>query len=192
MLTVAIEDYTGIEVDHFALFDFDGFETIIDGIGGVEICVDYRVKDSKSGLDLPAGCTTAGGDQALAWVRSRATLELVDGQWRVMPGVSDLVRNERQQDVILQVFSNVKNFDSPSELTRKVRTLADAFTLSNSIGIGEAVDLAWDLRSLDLNAVHRMTIPVTFYVNEREDQVLLPTVSFQDLILDIYPDVEFG
>jgi LCP family protein required for cell wall assembly len=192
MLTVAIEDYTGIEIDHFALFDFDGFEEIIDGIGGVEICVDYRVRDSKSGLDLPAGCTEAGGEQALAWVRSRATLELVNGEWRVMPGVSDLARNERQQEIILQVFSKVKDFDSPSELTRKVSALADAFTLSDSIGIGEAVDLAWDLRGLDLATVHRFTIPVRFYVNEREDQVLLPTASFQDLILEIYPDVEFS
>jgi hypothetical protein len=38
-LAVAVEDFTGIEIDNFVVFDFDGFRAIIDRVGGVEVCV---------------------------------------------------------------------------------------------------------------------------------------------------------
>ncbi len=38
-VALAVEDYTGIAVDHFAILGLDGFVEIIDSIGGLEICV---------------------------------------------------------------------------------------------------------------------------------------------------------
>ena len=61
LLSGAVEDFTGVEVDHFALFTFDGFEEIIDEVGGVEICVDYAVRDRKAFLNLPAGLHPSHG-----------------------------------------------------------------------------------------------------------------------------------
>lgn len=145
LLSGAVADFTGVEVDHFALFTFDGFEEIIDEVGGVEICVDHAVRDRKAFLDLPAGCTDATGAQALAWVRSRSTLEYVDGLWRTMEGVSDLTRNERQQDVILSMLQTASQFDSPQELAGVVRSVGNAFTLDNQLRLTDAVSLAWDL-----------------------------------------------
>ena len=67
-----VSDFTGIEVDHFARIDFSGFQKVIDAIGGVEICVEHAVRDAKSFLNLPAGCTQATGVQARCRVaRSR-------------------------------------------------------------------------------------------------------------------------
>ncbi|MCB1245991.1 MAG: LCP family protein, partial [Acidimicrobiia bacterium] len=68
LMSVMVTELTGIEVDHFATFDFDGFEEIIDALGGIELCFDNAVRDSQSGLDLPAGCTDASGAEALSWV----------------------------------------------------------------------------------------------------------------------------
>ena len=45
---MAVEDFTGVEIDHFAVFDFEGFKAIIDRVGGVEICVEYAVRDSHT------------------------------------------------------------------------------------------------------------------------------------------------
>ena len=79
LLSVAVEDFTGVEIDHFVVFDFEGFKAIVDRVGGVEICVEHAVRDSKTDppLDLPAGCTVADGAMTLSWVRSRHTQELV-------------------------------------------------------------------------------------------------------------------
>jgi LCP family protein required for cell wall assembly len=191
MLALAVEDYTGVEVDHFALFDFDGFEKIIDAVGGVKICIDHQVRDSRSFLDLPAGCTNASGAQALSWVRSRRTEELVDGSWRRMEGVNDLTRNQRQQDVILAMFSKMKAFGSISELTRTVRSLTDTFTLDDQLGLSDAISLAWSLRGIDPETVTRIEIPVRDFTTTQGARVLVPTTPFQELLAPVFPDLDF-
>jgi len=190
LLALTVEDFTGIQVDHFALFDFDGFERIIDAVGGVEICVDRPVRDAKSLLDLPAGCTNAGGAQALSWVRSRSTEEQVDGVWRTMPGVNDLTRNERQQDVILAMFAKLKRFDSPSQLAAIVQSLTNEFTLDDQLGVRDAISLAWNLRSLDATRITRLKIPVRDFTTERGESVLLPTASFATVLSEARPDLD--
>jgi LCP family protein required for cell wall assembly len=186
LLAIAVEDYTGVEVDHFALFGFDGFERVINKVGGVEICVDHPVRDADAELALPAGCTNATGAQALGWVRSRKTQELVDGQWRTMRGVSDLSRNERQQDVLLQMLQKLKKFRSVGDLLDTLSALADAFTVDEGLSVREAAELAWSQRSLDAEDILRIRIPVENYTTSGGAAVLLPQVSFTDLLTEAY------
>jgi LCP family protein required for cell wall assembly len=190
-LAVAIEDFTGVPIDHYALFDFEGFKDIVDRVGGVEVCVDYPVRDlnvTPLALQLPAGCSTLGGDMALSWVRSRKTEVLLNSGWERMSGVSDLTRNERQQDLILQALSRLKSFTDVSELTALVEELSGAFTIDNGLSLSGAVSLAWDLRSVDLGAIVRPTIPVANYVAPDGAYVLVPTDSFENVILNADPE----
>ena len=189
LLALAVEDFTGIAVDHFELFDFAGFERIVDAVGGVEICVDNAVRDAKSFLSLPAGCTNASGEQTLAWVRSRSTEEQVGGVWRAMSGVNDLTRNQRQQDVILAMFAKLKEFDSPSQLSAIVESLTNEFTLDDQLGVGDAISLAWSLRSLDPTTITRLTIPVRDFTTDDGSRVLLPTASFAELLGAARPEL---
>ena len=189
LLALAIEDYTGITIDHVAAFDFDGFENIVDEVGGIEICVSNTVRDQKAKLNLPAGCTQATGAQTLGWVRSRNAEELVGGTWRAVQGVNNLTRNSRQQDVILALMRRVKDFESPAELSNVVASVADAFTLDAGLGIGEALDLAWSLRDINPSKVERIAIPVETYRTEAGALVLLPTASFPSLLTAVYPDL---
>jgi LCP family protein required for cell wall assembly len=82
-----VEEMTGLEIDHFAVIDFAGFKTVVDALGGVEVCLTEAVDDPQSKLVLPAGTSVVDGEQALAFVRARKTLS--DG--------SDLSRIKRQQ-----------------------------------------------------------------------------------------------
>ncbi len=192
LLALTVSDFTGIPIDHFALFTFDGFEEIVDELGGIEICTEYPVRDRKADLNLPGGCTLASGEQALAWVRSRSTQELIDGRWRTMPGVTDLTRNQRQQEMVLALFSKAKNFGSVSELMGTVRGLSNAFTLDDQLSLSDAVRLAWGFRSTNLDDIRRLSIPVKDYTVENADgtfkYVLLPTRSFEDILDEAYPD----
>ena len=54
-LAAHIYKISGIKVNHFASFDFKGFETIIDSVGGIEICVDETQKEGYS-FELQKGC----------------------------------------------------------------------------------------------------------------------------------------
>jgi LCP family protein required for cell wall assembly len=189
-LAIAVEDFTGLTVDHFLLLDFGGFQKVIEVAGGVEICVEYRVRDIKTGLALPAGCSTASGTQALAWVRSRRTEEFVDGTWRRMPGVNDLVRNQRQQDVLLEGFGFLGHFGDIRALTSVVSYLADAFVIDDGISLHDAISLAWSLRNLDLENVTRPVIPTEYGSTPEGASVLRPTESFEETIRAVYPDAD--
>lgn len=188
LLALTVEDFTGIKVDHFAAFDFAGFESIIDGVGGVEICVENAVKDAKAYLDLPAGCTNATGAQALAWVRSRKTMQNVDGVWRSVPGAGDLQRNQHQQELILEMFTKLQKFRSPDDLNRKVAGLSDAFTLDDQLGLAEAISLAWQLRDLDLDSIRRLELQVRLSRTKAGQSVLVPTAPFADVLAESYPE----
>lgn len=189
-LAIAVEDFTGIQVDHFAVFDFEGFKAIVERVGGVEICVDTPVRDlnvKPVALDLPAGCTVAQADQALAWVRSRKTEEFVNGAWRRMSGVNDLSRNQRQQEFLIQALLKLKGFRSVTEFSGLVEDVTDAFTIDDGLSIGEAVSTVWDMRSIDPNGIIIPTIAVADFITSGGQYVLLPQNSFQEILSDVYP-----
>lgn len=186
LLAHTVGRFTGIAVDHFVLFDFSGFERIIDAVGGVEICVHYPVSDHLSGLSLPAGCTNASGEQALAWVRSRHTQQKIGGSWKSVPGAGDLRRNQHQQDVIIELFRELKSFSSPTELTAQVAGLADAFTLDNTLSLPGAVSLAWELRDMDLGDIKRLEIPVRLTRTISGQSILVATAPFDEVLLEAY------
>lgn len=190
LLAITVQNFTGVEVDHFALFEFEGFKSIIDEVGGVTICVENPVFDWRAELELPAGCIQATGTEALGWVRSRSPQELVDGVWRPMPGQSDLTRIQHQQDVIFQLFERLDDFGSLGELTDIVDALSEAFVVDEDLSIANAISIVWDLRGLSIEDVTTLDIPVDGYVTPGGAQVLVPTQPFSEVLQTAFPDIE--
>ncbi|MEN8114018.1 MAG: LCP family protein [Actinomycetota bacterium] len=189
MLALTVEDFTGIKVDNVAIFDFEGFEQIIDGVGGVEICADYPMRDRRAELDFPGGCVNADGAMALAWVRSRHTQQLVDGSWRSVPGTGDLMRNQHQQDVIIELAKKLKTFDSPSDLAAKVEELSNAFTVDEGLGLADAISLAWSLRELHVETINRLVVPVRMTRTESGQSILRALTPFDEVLAEHYPSL---
>lgn len=96
LLAQAVSSITGLPIHHVVALDFKGFVALTDAVGGVELCLDHAERDTWSGLSLPQGCQTVGGEQALAYVRSRHTQQLRGGKWVTDTG-GDFSRIERQQ-----------------------------------------------------------------------------------------------
>ena len=67
----AVEQLTGIRIDHFVVVDFAGFRDMVDAIGGVQVCVPEDIEDPAHGINIPAGTRKLRGDQALDYVRAR-------------------------------------------------------------------------------------------------------------------------
>jgi len=189
MLSLTVEDFTGIKVNNFAIFDFDGFARIIDGVGGVEICTDYPMRDAKSFLDVPGGCINADGATALAWVRSRHTQQQVDGTWRSVPGAGDLARNQHQQDVLIQLAKKLRGFDSPSDLAGKIEGLSNAFVVDDGLGIADAIALAWSLRDVDVTTIQRLVVPVRLAKTKTGQSILRAVTPFDEVLAEFYPSL---
>lgn len=187
LLSLMIADFTGIEIDHFVRVDFSGFERVIDAIGGVEICVENPVRDDKSFLDLPAGCSQADGSQALAWVRSRRTEELVDGTWQKVAGVSDFTRQRNQQEMLFKIAGKLNSFASFSSFSEVAQSLASTVALDEGFSFGDAVSLAWGLRGLQSSDVLRVSVTVRNYVTPAGAWVLVPTAEYNERLALYYP-----
>ncbi len=184
-LVVTVESLTGLGVDHVAMVDFAGFQDVVDRLGGYQICVDRPVRDPKAKLDLTEGCHMADGADTLAWLRSRTTEELRDdGRWVVMSGVSDLTRNERQREFLVDMISRLSDFSGPEDAFKTARGIAPYLTVDSSLGIGQAVSLAWTMRGMD-SSIDLITIPVEDYLTQAGAEVLRPVGSVEAVIAEI-------
>ena len=182
-LAASIYSISGLRVNHFASFEFNGFESIIDSVGGIEICVDVTQKEGYS-FELQKGCQIVNGLTTLNWVVSRSTEELVgektvdangndNSTWKLMSGVSDLTRIKRQQYVVTQLINELGNFNSINELNSFVKALEEAFVIDENLSINKAVELLWTLRSFDMAEVTKLTTPIDYVTLEDGRQVLI-------------------
>ena len=191
-LAAAIYSISGIKVQHFASFDFEGFEDIIDSVDGVEICVDKTQREGFS-FELQKGCQVVSGLTTLNWIVSRSTEVLVGekildeegndvSNWELMRGVSDLTRIERQQYVVIQLIKELKDFQSVNELNNFINALENSFTIDENITINKAVDILWDFRGVDLTKVNKLTTPVDFLTLDDGRQVLVMNKKISELL----------
>ena len=192
-LAAAILNLTGISVENFASFNFEGFEKIIDSFGGIEICVEKTQREGYS-FELQKGCQTVSGSTSLNWIVSRNTEVLVgekivdeNGEdasiWEKMSGVSDLTRIDRQQYVVLQMLKELDNFDNINEFTNFIEAIEETFIIDENLSIRQAIDLLWNLRDIDLDKIQKHTLPTYPYELEDGRQVLIMEESFKEFAL---------
>ena len=105
----AVEDFLGIDIDHVVIIDFEGFQDLIDAIGGVEIEVERKFCSEISGgegggqggftLRLGKGEHTLNGEDALIFARTRKN--------DCDPSYDDLDRAAAQQEVLNGIKSRI-------------------------------------------------------------------------------------
>lgn len=152
-----IEKLTGVRIDQYVVVDFTGFRKIVDAVDGVEICVSEPIKDSDSGLDLPAGRTTLDGDEALAFVRTRHAVG--DG--------SDLARIKLQQQFLRALASKVRSMNLVTDAPRLYGFLdatTSALTTSPDLArIDNLVGLAREVQQIPDEQIIFKTVPTGAY-----------------------------
>ena len=192
-LAAHIYKISGIKVNHFASFDFEGFETIIDSVGGVEICVDTTQREGYS-FELQEGCQITNGLTTLNWVVSRSTEVLVgektvdsegndNSEWKPMAGVSDLTRIKRQQYVVVQLINELKNFESLNEVNKLIKALENTFIIDENLTINKAAELLWSFRDFDITKVNKITTPTDYLTLQDGRQVLVLNQSLYNFLI---------
>ena len=187
-LAAAVSGITGIKIDHFASFNFEGFENIIDSFEGIEICVKETQREGYS-FELQEGCQVVNGSTALNWVVSRNTEILVgekkldengedESEWVKMSGVSDLSRNERQQYVILQLLKKLNDFTSLAELNKFINAMEDSFIIDENLTLNTAITTLWNFRGTDFDSINKLSLPTSPYELQDGRQVLIISKNF--------------
>jgi anionic cell wall polymer biosynthesis LytR-Cps2A-Psr (LCP) family protein len=108
---------------------FDGFASVVDAVGGVQICPDKAMRDPMAGLNVKAGCQVVGSKQALAYVRTRAG------------GRGDLDRVERQQEFL---GSLIKKSTSPATVLNPFRSVPLLLRGTEAVAVDQAAHV-WNL-----------------------------------------------
>ncbi|WP_017590873.1 LCP family protein [Nocardiopsis ganjiahuensis] len=148
----AVEQVTGVHLDHFVMMDFTGFKDMVDAIGGVEMCIPEPVDDPKAHLVLDAGLQTLDGEDSLGFVRSRYSQG--DG--------SDLSRIDRQQEFMGAMLREVLSSEvmtSPVTITNFLGAVTDSITTDDDLTIDTMADIAISMREVDLDRVQFVTVP---------------------------------
>lgn len=106
MLADTFEANFGVRPDHYVLVDFNGFTTVINDLGGIDVYAAYNLTDTCAKWINASGYCSAGpglvhmnGDVALWYARSRYT-------------TSDIDRARRTQEVAEAIFKRLVNLDA--------------------------------------------------------------------------------
>jgi LCP family protein required for cell wall assembly len=151
-----IEQQTDIRIQHFIEVDFSGFQSIVDDVGGVNVCLPEAIDAPAAGLNLPKGIDPVTGAQALAFVRAREGVG--DG--------SDLERIQRQQfflDAVLQKLKSTNLLADPARILHVVTDAAKSITVDSGLDLSTMLKIADSMKSLNSGDVDFVSVPNGLY-----------------------------
>jgi LCP family protein required for cell wall assembly len=149
----------GIDVNHFVIVDFVGFQDLVNGMGGLDVYFPTPARDKVSGLHVDkAGCAHLDGTNALGYVRSRHYEFLSGGRWRADP-YSDLSRIQRQQDFLRRLMHTALGVRNPLEANSLIGSAVHTVQIDDRLSTGNIITLTRRFRSLSPDTVDMLTLP---------------------------------
>ncbi|MGI8426557.1 MAG: LCP family protein [Actinomycetota bacterium] len=148
-MVATVKRLTGLPVNHYVEVDFNGFNNIIDTLGGVEIYFEKPLKDADSGLNVPKGCVKVEGPQALAFVRVRK----ID---------DDFGRIARQQlfvRLMMEKIATPATLLNPAKLVKLVNLFSNNVKHDAQLTVGDVKNIALRLRGFDSRKVDMRVVP---------------------------------
>ncbi len=143
-MEATIGDLLGIKISYFVRINFQGFQQLVDTLGGVQINVTERLDDpfypddktfGYAPLHIKAGLQTMNGATALKFARSRETssdFQRAKRQQQVIAAIRDkaltagILANPAKITQILNVLGkNIKTDIQPSDLSTLIGLVKD-------------------------------------------------------------------
>jgi LCP family protein required for cell wall assembly len=159
-----VEHFIQIPMDHFVEFDFNSFRTMVDTLGGVEVCFPQAVSELSGNLNLSAGRHLITGSQALAVLQSHG-----------VGAGSNLGRTALQEQFFSSLIQKVEGegvLGNLPQLLDIANTATEALTVDPGLGPISMLRLAGTLRHLQTRDVNFITMPTIR--DPANDQWLLP------------------
>lgn len=162
-----LQNYADVPIDHYAIVSFNGFRSVVDAMGGLEIDVEGEF---PAEMPLEEGLQTLDGRHALLYARYRGT-----------PG-GDLDRIKHQQQVVAALRSQALKWGSVTKLPEIIK-IADQ-KVRTDMGLEEAIALGRVLmhhgRGARMTATQLKGTPETL---PNGNQVLVPDEAANEEIL---------
>lgn len=178
----------GIPIHYYARVDFDGFQDIVDAIGGIEVAVscefrDWRLKSPELDIEdedswevqtLTPGVYTMDGDTALWYARSRLLS-------------NDFDRGRRQQQILRAMLNQGVDLNLVPRVPELYNTFRD--TVDTDMDIGRILQIASLAPAIRENGVQNLYVygkTTTWVVPDNSAQVLLPNWEGPGMMRDTF------
>ena len=164
-----LENYSGVPVDHYATIDFEGFEKVIDAMGGIRVDVGEGQFPEK--WRMGGGVQRLNGHKALIYARYRGT-----------PG-ADLDRMQRQRELVAALRSEALRWHTVKTLPQIMEVMNE--NVKTDLDLDGALTLGQILirrgRHAEMTSQQLKGTPKTL---PNGDEVLIPDEEANEQILD--------
>lgn len=182
-----VESVTGLEIDQYVQVDLDGFEQVVDVIGGIDIYVPEAIYDGLypngkggySAFSIEEGTHHMNGEEALRYARSRKS-------------TSDFDRAGRQQEILSAVKTKIVQMDSVMDMKELMEIFQTGLTYtSTDINVVDLVSYYSDYQDYELSTGFVLSTGNYLYsmINESGAYILLPNsgsfTEIQGVIQDL-------
>jgi len=165
----------GVPIAFAITTDFDGFQGLVEDMGGVEVTVPYDMNDRNSGAVFPAGPIHMDAHYALAFARNR-----------YIPG-GDLARTEHQGILLQSALAKVRaETNGPLDTMRMVAILV-RHTQLQDVSVENLYLLARYATGLPAEGIRNVTMPSTIGTIGRAS-VVFPGPGSAELFADFADD----
>lgn len=128
----SMEQFLDITLDHYVWINMEGFEDLVNAVGGVE--VNNKFEFTQDGITFPEGKNSLNGEEALAYTRMR--YEDPNG---------DYGRQVRQQEVIGAIADKALGFTGVTKYKQILKAIED--NMKTDLEPDEMFKIALDYRS---------------------------------------------
>ncbi|MGI6033172.1 MAG: LCP family protein [Coriobacteriales bacterium] len=147
-----INEIMGIQINYYAFIYFDGFEQLVDDLGGVTVS-EVPEGTSYHGVTVPAGKNvTINGKQALVLARCRHGVPADQGAY----AMGDYQRTLNQRNLIKAIAKKVLASDV-TEMPSLISGLSEC--VETNMEVSEIVGVAQNLKGMDVNSIKADTLP---------------------------------
>jgi LCP family protein required for cell wall assembly len=179
LMAETVRKLTGLPVDYYVLTAFEGFQRIVDELGGVNVQVDRKMNDKMSGARFDPGWHNMTGGQALAYSRDR--YDVANG---------DFTRSLHQGNVMMSGLAKLRaEVGDDDGLQRWIGVLLRHADLDSPPQ--QLLPLAALARKLDPSKVTNVVVPGRVGTAGSASVVYL-TDEARKLFLDLRPDAVIG
>lgn len=164
----AVENFSNVYIDHYAVVDFAGFEAVVDALGGLRI--DVEEGQVPSNWEIEDEAQRLGGRKALIYARHRNT------------SGGDLDRIRRQQEVLAALRSKALRWRSAEKLPQITRATAE--NIETDMSFAEMASLGKAMAKHGRNSLMTSTqLKGTPDTLPNGDKVLVPNAAENEYIL---------
>lgn len=188
-IPLVVETLEGLfdsRIDHVAVIDFEGFKSLTDALGGVDVNVPFDFTSSGSkGEHFAKGVQTLNGESALKFVRERHAF--TDGDYQRVRDQQAFVKG------IMAKFLKKSTLTNPGKISDVVGKFSPYLSVDSGLDAGTVARLGLDLRNVRTNDVHMFTLPTKGTGTSPDGQsIVLPDQGAIDAISGALKDDTLG